>query len=159
MSPGLKIGDAGAKGKGVFAAGPIEPGEAVYEYTGGEQWIWDIPQENWQYTFQVGYDRYILPEPDTPGWYLNHSCDPNCVIMGRTRIVALRRVEAGQEVTIDYSTNVGWDGFVMKCGCGSAECRRVIRSYRYLSSELKGRYGACVSRFLLEESPNPDHQP
>ena len=75
--------------------------------------------------------------------------------MGRTRILALRRIAAGEEVTIDYSTNVGWDGFVMECRCGSADCRGTIRSYSYLSNELKGRYGACVSRFLLEERPSP----
>jgi len=148
----LRIGDAGEKGKGVFASERFEAGDLVIDYQGKEEWIWDIPKELWQYTFQVDYDRYILPEKGSFGWYLNHSCEPNCVILGRTRVVALSTIGKGEEVTIDYSTNVGWDGYSMECHCGARGCRRIIRSYRYLDPQLRGRYGACVSRFLLERS-------
>jgi len=137
---------------GVFAAARFQAGDLVFDYAGKEDWIWNIPKEVWQYTFQVDYDRYILPESGSIGWYLNHSCQPNCVILGRTRIVALTTIEEGEELTFDYSTNVGWDGFAMECSCGSVNCRRVVRSYRYLDPQLKGRYGACVSRFLMEKS-------
>lgn len=152
MSEHLSIGEAGAKGKGVFAAAKLQAGDLVIDYQGKEEWIWDIPEDVWEFTFQVDYDRYILPEKGSFGWYLNHSCEPNCVILGRTRVVALSTIEKGEEVTIDYSTNVGWDGFVMECRCGSPGCRRVIRSYRYLDPSMKARYGACVSRFLLEKA-------
>jgi uncharacterized protein len=151
LSDKLRIGDAAAKGKGVFAVEKFEAGDLVIDYEGKEEWIWDIPKEFWEYTFQVDYDRYILPPKESFGWYLNHSCEPNCVILGRTRIVALSTVEKGEEITIDYSTNVGWDGFAMECLCGRPECRKTIRSYRYLPPSLKARYGACVSRFLLQE--------
>lgn len=154
----LKIQDAGAKGKGVFADEVIEPGELVIDYDGKEQWIWDIPESLWEYAFQVDYDRYVLPEKDSPGWFLNHSCEPSCVIMGRSRILALSRIEPGEEITIDYSTNVGWDGFAMECRCGTASCRKVIRSYHYLDERLKARYGACISRFLLEKRMPPSGQ-
>ncbi len=147
----LRIADAGHKGKGVFATARIEPGELVWDYDGKEQWISEIPEALWQFAFQVDYDRYIVPERESIGWYLNHSCEPNCVILGRTRIVALSTIEPGDEVTFDYSTNVGWDGFTMECRCGAPGCRKVVRSYRYLSPELRGRYGACVSRFLLQK--------
>ena len=149
MAGKLRIGDAGPKGKGVFADSRLEPGDLVWDYEGKEQWISEIPEELWQYAFQVDYDRYIVPERGSVGWFMNHSCEPNCVILGRTRIVALSTIEPGDELTFDYSTNVGWDGFVMPCKCGAAGCRGVIRSYRYLSPDLKGRYGACVSQFLL----------
>ncbi len=150
MQEKLRVGDAGAKGKGVFALERFSPGEPILQYGGKEEWIWDIPQDAWQFTFQVDYDKYIMPERGSFGWYLNHSCEPNCVIMGRNRVVALTTIEKGDEVTIDYSTNVGWDGFAMECSCGKPSCRKIIRSYRYLDPVLKGRYGACVSAFLLE---------
>lgn len=151
MAGKLRVGDAGVKGKGVFAEQEILPGDLVVEYAGEEKWIWDIPEELWEYCFQVDYDKYILPVKESFGWYLNHSCEPNCVIMGRTRIVALRTIEKDEEVTFDYSTNVGWDGFAMQCHCGSPACRHIIRSYKYLNPRLKGSYGACVSGFLLEK--------
>jgi uncharacterized protein len=148
-APTLSIGDAGAKGRGVFAARTIEPGELVWDYAGDEKWIKDIAPELWQYCFQVDYDRYVVPKEGSAGWFMNHSCAPNCVIMGRTRIVALRRIDSREEVTFDYSTNVGWDGFSMECKCGTKACRKVVRSYKFLPRELKGHYGACVSSFLL----------
>jgi uncharacterized protein len=152
LSDRLRIGDAGAKGKGVFATSKFQAGDLVIDYQGKEEWIWDIPEPLWEFTFQVDYDRYILPGKDSFGWYLNHSCEPNCVILGRTRVLALSTITEGEEVTIDYSTNVGWDGFVMKCECGSPRCRGTIRSYKYLDPSTKARYGACVSGFLLEKS-------
>lgn len=145
----FRIGDAGKKGKGVFAARRMEAGELVWDYAGEERLIHDIPKELWQYCFQVDYDTYVVPERGSVGWYLNHSCEPSCVILGRTRVVTLRRVEAGEELTFDYSTNVGWEGFSMECECGKKSCRKVVRSYSNLPEELKGRYGACVSSFLL----------
>ncbi len=151
----LRVGDAGAKGKGVFAARRIEPAEMVWDYSGEERWVKDIPSELWEYCFQVDYDRYVLPEKGSAGWFMNHSCEPNCVIMGRTKVVALRRIEPGEEVTFDYSTNVGWEGFSMECKCGTERCRKVVRSYAFLPEELKGRYGACVSAFLLRPSTPP----
>ena len=147
--PAFRIGEAGKKGKGVFATRRIEANEQVWDYTGEERDIHDIPKELWQYCFQVDYDTYVVPERGSVGWFLNHSCEPNCVILGRTRVVALRRIEPGEEVTFDYSTNVGWDGFSMDCSCGAKSCRKVITSYSRLPNSLKGRYGACVSAFLL----------
>jgi len=147
--PNLRIADAGAKGKGVFAVSRIEPGELVWDYAGEERWISDIHPNLWQYCFQVDYDRYLVPRRGSAGRFVNHSCEPNCVIMGKTKIVALRRIEEEEEVTFDYSTNVGWEGFSMQCECGAKTCRKTIRSYGSLPDELKGRYGACVSGFLL----------
>jgi SET domain-containing protein len=152
-APLLRVGEAGGKGKGVFAGKRIEPGELVWDYSGDEKWVKDIPSELWQYCFQVDYDRYVVPEKGSPGWFMNHSCEPNCVIMGRTKVVALRRIEPKEEVTFDYSTNVGWDGFSMECKCGLKGCRKIVRSYSSLPDELKGRYGACVSGFLLRPIP------
>jgi hypothetical protein len=145
----LRTGDAGPKGKGVFAARRIDPNDLVWVYAGDESWIQDIPSEQWPYCFQVDYDKYVVPVRETPGWFMNHSCEPNCVIMGRTRIVSLRRIEQGEEVTFDYSTNVSRDGFSMECMCGAKSCRKVVRGYQFLPEALKGRYGACVSEFLL----------
>ncbi|MDA4118545.1 MAG: SET domain-containing protein-lysine N-methyltransferase [Thaumarchaeota archaeon] len=154
-SRALRIGEAGSKGKGVFAATRIEPSELVWDYAGEEKWIEEIPSQLWPHCFQVDYDRYVVPKEGSAGWFMNHSCGPNCVIMGKTRVVALRRIEPGEEVTFDYSTNVGWDGFSMECRCGTKGCRKTIKSYRFLPDDLKGNYGACVSEFLLRPT-KPD---
>lgn len=155
----IRIGEAGPKGKGVFAASPVKRLSLVGSFRGRPRWIWDIPHEVWPHTVQVGYDRYVVPRRRGAIWYINHSCDPNCMIDG-DRIVAARDVAEGEELTFDYSTDVDWAGFRMDCSCGSAKCRKVVRAYRFLPAKLKLRYGSHVARFisreyLQEKAPRP----
>jgi hypothetical protein len=127
----------------------IYPWTAVVHYYGRPRWIWDIPEVVRSFCLQFDYDLYPVPRRGTPAWYINHSCDPNCVIKGPGTVVARCAIKAGDEVTFDYSTNVGWDSYRMKCYCGSAACRGTIRSYIHLDDALRRRYGAFVSSFLL----------
>ena len=149
----LRIGKAGRKGRGVFASEGIPEGTVVARYAGRERWIWDIPKALWERCLRVGYDRYVVPSRGSIGWYLNHSCDPNCGIRGSREVVALRMIPRGEEVTFDYSTNVGWSGFAMKCSCGARNCRGTIRSYWSLSEGSKEKYGRNVSEYLLKSKP------
>ncbi len=141
------MGDAGPKGRGVFAAGRIARSTAIATFRGAPKWVWDIPKELWPYAIQVDYDRYVVPRRNSVGWYINHSCDPNCVMSGLS-IIAGRDVKSGEELTFDYSTDVDWAGFMMACSCGSYRCRRKIRAYRFLPDELRQRYGSSVAPFI-----------
>jgi SET domain-containing protein len=142
------VGNAGTKGKGLFAGGPIPPRAVVATFRGTPRWIWDIPEQEWPYAFQVGYDRYVLPRRKTRGRYINHSCEPNCVVLGRS-IIAERGISRGEELTFDYSSDVDWPGFKMECACGSSRCRKVVRAYRFLPKRLKLRYGRNVTDFIF----------
>lgn len=122
----------------------------VAVFSGRPRWIWDIPKEVWPYTIQVDYDRYVVPRKNTVGWFINHSCEPNCVISGRS-IRTCRDIKAGEELTFDYSTDVDWKGFRMKCACDTSGCRGVIRAYRYLPLALKLGYGPQVAPFIARE--------
>jgi uncharacterized protein len=146
----MVIGDAGPRGRGVFAAGAIGRSTVIGSFRGKPRWIWDIPSDVWPYTIQVDFDRYVVPRRKGAVWYLNHSCDPNCEITGRT-IVARRDIRKGEELAFDYSCDVDWPGFAMPCSCGSPRCRKVIRAYRFLPDNLKARYGRHVAPFILRE--------
>jgi uncharacterized protein len=143
----IRIADAGPKGKGAFAAARLPPHTKVAAFTGRPRWIWDIPRSFWPHTFQVGYDLYVLPRRGSAAWSINHSCDPNCLVSGRS-IYTRRPVERGEELTFDYSTDVDWPGFMMPCRCGSEICRRVIRAYRYLPDHLKSAYGSNTTSYI-----------
>jgi len=151
LRPNLRIGSAGRKGRGVFASSAIQKGTVVVRFKGRERWIWEIPRRLWERCMQVDSDRYVVPARGSYGWYLNHSCNPNCGVKGEREIVSLRRITPGEELTFDYSTNVGWEGFAMECHCGSKECRGTIRSYWSLSEELRRRRGRMVSPYLLDK--------
>ena len=58
--------------------------------------------------------------------FINHSCAPNCfsrVTHGRMLFFALRTIEPGEEITLDYtpSQHPG-----RPCKCGAPNCRRVM---------------------------------
>lgn len=59
--------------------------------------------------------------------YLNHSCEPNCflrVLRMRVEVYALGRIQAGNELTVDYGITPHKDG--MKCACRHKACRRKL---------------------------------
>ena len=140
---------AGHKGLGVFAARSIARGTRVISYRGKARGISEIPKWQWDHAVQVDYDRYVVPRPGSPGWCINHSCDPNCVIQGGRDLAVVRDIGKGEELNFDYSTNVGWRGFLMPCRCGSETCRGVVLSYDHLGEAAKRKYDGKVSPFLL----------
>jgi len=149
----LAIRKVGRKGLGVVTTEPIRSGTMVIGYYGRPKWIWNIPKDQWNFCVQVDYDKYVLPRRGSFGRYVNHSCDPNCVIKGAGRIVAWRDIRRGEEITFDYSTNVGWEPYEMKCLCGAKSCRGVVRSYFHLSPTIRQKYGRNLSAYLLGRRP------
>jgi hypothetical protein len=55
-------------------------------------------------------------------------------------LVALRDIEAGEEVTWDYSTTMFEDDWEIECLCGAYNCRGRIREFRYLPDDIKRKY-------------------
>jgi hypothetical protein len=100
--------------------------------------------------FQIGIDRYLDLEP--PGVYINHSCDPNVGVRDQVRLVALRDLEAGEEIRYDYSTTMAENHWEMACRCGSPHCRGLIRDFACLPPDVKQRLVelTVVPAFVLE---------
>ena len=142
--------NVGGRGLGVFSLSGILKGSRVVRFYGKPRWIWDIPRWEWDHLYQIDYDRYLVPSAGSFGWSINHSCSPNCAVHGERDLVAIRNIAAGEELTFDYSTNVGWDGYLMVCSCGSKACRGTVTSYQRLGGEWKERYRGMVSPFLLK---------
>lgn len=58
------------------------------------------------------------------GRFMNHSCEPTCLSPGFDFDVAVRDIEAGQELTCDYGMLNLNESF--ECGCGRAGCRHTV---------------------------------
>jgi hypothetical protein len=92
--------------------------------------------------------------------YINHSCEPNCGIKGLFKIVAMRDIDVGEEVTWDYEMTEDSDVWRMQCHCGSENCRGEIGAYRNMPQETREKYRGYISEWLLKDSTlNRDHRP
>jgi SET domain-containing protein len=115
-------------GTGVFAEQAIELGTRVLEYIGnqiskaeadrrckaGNTFIFTINDE-----FDLDGDLEL-----NVAKYINHSCEPNCLAEldeDRIFIIALERIEPGQELTFNYGYDVK-DYKEHPCQCGSKRC-------------------------------------
>jgi len=119
-------------GRGIFATRNFHPGETVLWFTGK---LIDLAAvktrgDKGGNTLQVDWDRYIDVEP--PGLFVNHSCDPNAGLRDSHRLVTLRPIAQGEEIRMDYSTEMWRDIWNMECRCGSAHCRSMIVDFDLL---------------------------
>jgi SET domain-containing protein len=79
--------------------------------------------------------------------FINHSCDPNVGFAGNVVLVAMRDIDPGEELTVDYAMfDTSQD--TMDCHCGSPACRRVVRGTDWELPDLQARYDGYFSWYL-----------
>ena len=106
-----RVGPSPIHGLGLFALEPIEAGTVLWAWSPG----WDLELtvdavdaaapalRDWVSTY--GWREggvWHVPADDTR--FMNHSTTPNCDPTAPEGTVALRRIEAGEEIVEDYST-------------------------------------------------------
>lgn len=79
--------------------------------------------------------------------FLNHCCEPNVGFGGNIVLVAMRDINAGEELTTDYALFDDYDG-QMTCHCGTAGCRRTIHGRDWRRPDLQDRYRGYFSWYL-----------
>jgi uncharacterized protein len=145
----LRVGDSPVHGKGVFAREFIAAGTAVIQCGG----LIKGPEEITPTTraLQIGPDTYLVEDPENPGYddLINHSCTPNLgYVDGSLLLYAIRDIEVGDELSIDYSTAINEKGWEVPCGCGSPQCRGKIQSYCDLPKAERERLRGLVLAYL-----------
>jgi SET domain-containing protein len=131
LDPKLAIRESAIEGRGCFARVPLSGRKKIAEYTGERI-------SNAEANRRAGRRRLRICDIDGR-WsldgsrggngthYINHSCEPNSymkIVSNHILVMALRDIQAGEEITIDYHSTLHSDR--KKCTCGAASCRGTI---------------------------------
>ena len=100
-------------------------------------------------SIQIDDELYLLSgETSEPGDRINHSCAPNCGMMGNIVVVAMRDIAPGEELTFDYAMSDGSDYDEFDCHCGETACRGQITGNDWMLPELQRAYRGWFSPYL-----------
>ncbi|HVA82967.1 MAG TPA: SET domain-containing protein-lysine N-methyltransferase [Candidatus Aquilonibacter sp.] len=155
----LEVRDSKISGGGVFTKIKIDRGQTICNLEGERinlnEMINRVNQgaERGSDPLQTGDEEYL--DLDEFSRTFNHSCNPNSFIRGKKELVALKKIEAGEEVTYDYSStmddnykNASRGIWTNKCNCGSKNCRGSVDQFRLLTKKIR--------EFYLENRYAPD---
>ncbi len=145
---------SGIAGRGLVAKEPIERGEVV-AVKGGHivttVMLQALPERLQNSEVQITDDLHLVAPADDEYkpvmLFINHSCEPNVGFGGNIVLVAMRDIEAGEELTTDYALFDDYKGS-MECNCGRSLCRRRIDGRDWQRPGLQERYRGYFSWYL-----------
>jgi uncharacterized protein len=160
-SPKTVVKDSPIQGRGLFAREPIARGEIV-AIKGGSIFdattLRELSARLGPAEIQIGDGLFIGPlaadEREDSMLFTNHSCEPNIGVQGQIVFVAMRDIEAGEELTHDWAT-IDDDTYEMRCRCGAGTCRGTITGQDWRRKELQERYRGYMSWYLQRKIDAP----
>jgi uncharacterized protein len=150
---------SGIEGRGLFATAPIQAGDVV-AIKGGHivdtATLRGLPAQLRNSEIQIASGFHLVAltddEYEPVMLFINHSCEPNVGFAGNVVLVAMRDIDAGEELTTDYALFDDCDER-MDCHCGTAACRGVINGRDWQRPDLQRKYGGYFSAYLRERMP------
>lgn len=133
-----RVGKSPIATYGIFAVQAFKPGDVIVSSEANVQRIVTRShvQTHWsdakkssllRYVYPFGEDLLVLRDSNPGDWMLqNHSCDPNTAYRGLD-LIALKTIDVGEELTVDFATFCGENMEGFQCMCGSVQCRGDIR--------------------------------
>jgi SET domain-containing protein len=129
----LLIRSSSIHAAGCYTTSSVRKGTRVAEYTGPRMTKDEADAANEEspitYLFGLG-DGSVIIDGHCMAMFINHSCDPNCEteeVKGRVWIRAIRKIEAGEEITYDYCLYDGGEDDAT-CNCAAENCRGTMYS-------------------------------
>lgn len=156
LTPKAKPGDSTIHRYGIFAVEPIKQGEPINAFGGiavPHTEIQDYRKTISHAGVQVSDDFFIVPasnEEIKQQGIFNHSCEPNVGFNSSVTMVAIRDIEAGEELVMNYAF-METDFEAFECNCRSASCRKVIDSNTWKDDGFQAKYGKYYSPYLRDK--------
>ncbi|NKB56848.1 MAG: SET domain-containing protein-lysine N-methyltransferase [Alphaproteobacteria bacterium] len=163
FSPKTEKRDSVIAGRGLFATALITVGETVvvkggYVMTKGARDA--VGETLGPSEIQIANDLFIGPttaaEREGAMMHLNHSCAPNLGVNGQIAFVAMRDIQAGEELTFDYAMTDDEDGLEMTCQCGATDCRETVTGKDWQQPALQRKYRGYFSFYLARKIEMPE---
>ncbi len=157
LTPKVKVSKSNIFGYAPFAIKDIRKGELIRVTAGIVIPKKDIEKYRKIMGFaadlQVDDNFFLGPSDDNEKkdtGLFNHSCDPNVGFLDSIRIIAIRNIKAGEELTLDYAF---FDSYFkpFKCDCGSKNCRKMITPDDWKIKEIQDKYGEYFSPYLKKK--------
>lgn len=144
-------------GRGLFARAPFAAGEVVCikgGYVFDRATLKSMPEWYESAEIQLTEDLFIGPlsEAEREGSMIfsNHSCEPNLGVRGQIVFVALRHIEAEEELTHDWAMTDD-DEYSLDCRCGAPTCRKIITGQDWRRRDLQEKYRGYFSTYLADK--------
>lgn len=130
--------------KGLFTVALIAKDEILIDLNGEE--ILPSPTRR---SLQIGEGKHVFGKEETVG-YLNHGCEPNVFLDFDCLCVrALKDIQAGEEVKINYVATEYEMHDCFRCDCGSPGCLRTIRGFKFLTRDQQLKLKPYLAPHLL----------
>jgi D-alanine-D-alanine ligase len=125
-------------GYGIYAITTIEEGTIIFKGEEKAQRIvtkafvdinWNEQEkENFRrYAYPISSEVYILWDDNPAEWApQNHSCNANTIYVG-LNVIATKKINAGEELTLDYAYLLDETAEPFECECKSPNCRGLIK--------------------------------
>jgi uncharacterized protein len=131
LDAALQIRESPIEGRGCFSRIPFKRGRKIAEYTGEKISNAEANRRARRRRLRICAidDRWSLDgsKGGNGTHYINHSCEPNSymkIVYGHILFIALRDIQAGEEITVDYESTLHPDK--KRCTCGARSCRGTI---------------------------------
>jgi len=172
LHPFLEVRKSPIGGHGIFAIRKIKKDEVLWEGTGAIQEqiltaeeILKLPKETridfFRFSYQISANTFSAPIHldnlwEDPGYFMNHSCDPNGWFEGASKTTARRDIEPEEEVTYDYATSESYhwpsleltEGETVNCMCGATTCRGSVLPDDWKQPHLRKLYRGHFAPYL-----------
>lgn len=156
-SPKTSVKRSRKEGNGLFAISKIYKDEIVAIRSGHVVDIEEakiLDQKIGDFSLQIADEFFICPktrnEIDDVALYINHSCEPNIGMDGQINFVAIRDIQEGEELCLDYAMAMTTK-YKMECKCGAPNCRGTITGEDWKIKDLQHKYKNYFAWFLLKK--------
>jgi len=157
LSPKTVVKESPIQGRGLFAQAFIAKGEIVCIKGGhifNRETLREVQKTLGPAEIQIGENLFIGPltegEREGSMIFSNHSCDPNIGVQGQIVFVAMRAIQAGEELMHDWAMTDD-DDYEMACNCGAPNCRKTITGQDWRKKDLQEKYASYMSWYLMEK--------